>query len=143
MINMKALGKAIQFLFLPTLGLMLIVFFWFFNWGRFINFVTGEDGWSSFLRVFALILEFVSIIILYNYFAKILKDENVRKGIIDDGIFSAKVPFKVSTNNEYIQRAFKEDMVIDGKQYDPYYINYYCFNLETDPDTIIVKRVKK
>lgn len=49
MINTKALLKTCSFMFLPTLGILITVFFWFFNITNFINFVTSNTIYNKFI----------------------------------------------------------------------------------------------
>ncbi len=79
MINTKALIKAMQFLCLPTLSLLIIIFFWFFSWTDFIAFLTSKSGWAGALRVGVVILEVILVYYMYEYYCKIIPNEAYNK----------------------------------------------------------------
>lgn len=76
-IRYKSLMRAIQFAFLPTISLLLLLFFGFFSIEKTINFITSDSFWAIAIRVIAFLAEIVLIWALYNDYAKEEKQEEL------------------------------------------------------------------
>lgn len=68
-IRYKALMQAIQFACLPTISLLLLLFFGFFSIEKTISFITSDNGWAIAIRLIALLGEFGLIWYLYKEYA--------------------------------------------------------------------------
>lgn len=82
--NIKALFKAIRFAFLPTLSVLILLFFAFFSISKTIAFISSDSGWAIALRIFLVVAELAMIVIMYfHYLAEEIKanpEENKRGG---------------------------------------------------------------
>lgn len=74
--NMTALTKALKFACLPTLSLLLLLFFAFFSISKTIEFISSNDGLAITLRIVAFVAEVALIVYYYTVYAK----EEVLKG---------------------------------------------------------------
>lgn len=80
MINLKILGRAMGFMFLPTLGILTLLLVGFFDPVAMWNFVKSNDGLAVFVRVILFIAELVLVVILYKRYEK----EEMIKNINND-----------------------------------------------------------
>lgn len=126
--NFKILGKAMGFMFLPTLGVLLMLLIGFFDPIDMWNWIKSDSGWAIFTRIIIFILETGLVIHLYfDYLKKEIKEKalnGVKPGI---------------KQNVYYNKALYQ-IWPDGK--DNGYYNFYIIHTE-DPDIIIVERTKK
>lgn len=76
-IRYKSLMRAIQFAFLPTISLLLLLFFGFFSIEKTINFITSDNGWAIAIRIVAFLAEIVLIWTLYHDYAEEEKQEEL------------------------------------------------------------------
>lgn len=79
MLNTKALIKALSFLCLPTLSVLLILYFWFLDFGRFTDFVTSQSGWAGVLRVALIIAELCLVYHMYCHYNEIIPNEKANE----------------------------------------------------------------
>lgn len=88
--NYKLLGKAMSFMFLPTLGVLIILLVGFFDPIAMWLFIKSNDGWAVFTRVVLLIAEIALITSLYFHYLEDYKKQNIaqeeKKVIIKDNI---------------------------------------------------------
>lgn len=88
--NYKLLGKAMSFMFLPTLGVLIILLVGFFDPIAMWIFIKSNDGWAVFTRVVLLIAEIALITSLYFHYLEDYKKQNIaqekEKVIIKDNI---------------------------------------------------------
>jgi len=88
--NYKLLGKAMSFMFLPTLGILIILLVGFFDPIAMWIFIKSNDGWAVFTRVVLLIAEIALITSLYFHYLEDYKKQNItqeeKKVIIKIGI---------------------------------------------------------
>lgn len=75
MVNTQLLLKAMRFMLLPTLAVLSVVFFWFFNIHDFLSFITSQSFFASFLRIIIMILEIFCVYTMYGYY----EDEEKKK----------------------------------------------------------------
>lgn len=75
--KVKAFMMALKFACLPTLSLLVLLFFGFFSISKTIDFISSNNGWAIFLRIFCVILEIALIWFMYN---KYLKEECIKSG---------------------------------------------------------------
>lgn len=121
--NLTALTRALKFACLPTLSLLLLLFFAFFSISETIAFISSNDGIAIALRVLAFITEIVVVWIYYDKYNK-------------EDIFSGK---STKSNRRSI-----------GARTDIYDINhrwsssddYFVMDTE-DPNIVYVERVAK
>lgn len=73
--NLKILGKAMGFMFLPTLGVLLMLLVGFFDPIMLWNWIKSDSGWAVFTRIIIFILEVGLVTILYfDYLKKEIKE---------------------------------------------------------------------
>jgi len=76
--NLKVLGKAMGFMFLPTLGVLLMLVVGFFDPIAMWNWIKSNDGWAIAVRIIIFLLETALVIVMYfNY----LEDEVKRAAL--------------------------------------------------------------
>lgn len=63
--KIKYLFQALRFACLPTLSILVLLFFGFFSIDKTISFISSNDGWAIFLRVLLVIAEITLIIYMY------------------------------------------------------------------------------
>jgi hypothetical protein len=68
--NLTALTKALKFACLPTLSLLLLLFFAFFSISETIAFISSNDGIAVTLRVLAFITEIIVVGVYYDKYSK-------------------------------------------------------------------------
>lgn len=121
--KIKAFMMALKFACLPTLSLLVLLFFGFFSISKTIDFIASNNGWAIFLRIFCVIAEIVLVILMYN---KYLKEEclkNAGKSVASGNQISA---------NERLFECF-------GDRYSANSNRYYLHRTE-HPDVIVIKR---
>ena len=74
--NLKILGKAMGFMFLPTLGVLLMLLVGFFDPIMLWTWIKSPSGWAVFTRVVLFLLETGLVILMYFYY---LEEENKNK----------------------------------------------------------------
>ena len=74
--NLKILGKAMGFVFLPTLGVLLMLLVGFFDPIMLWTWIKSPSGWAVFTRVVLFLLETGLVILMYFYY---LEEENKNK----------------------------------------------------------------
>ncbi len=81
--NTKYLFQALRFACLPTLSVLTLLFFGFFDISRTISFIASDNGWAVTLRILLAIAEIVLVVIMYYQYRKegIIQDaKNGKKG---------------------------------------------------------------
>lgn len=63
--NTTALLRALKFVCIPTLSLLVLLFFAFFSVSKTIAFISSDDGWAIALRIIAFIAEIVLVVWKY------------------------------------------------------------------------------
>lgn len=66
--NLKILGKAMGFMFLPTLGVLLMLLVGFFDPIMLWTWIKSPSGWAVFTRVVLFLLETGLVILMYFYY---------------------------------------------------------------------------
>ena len=125
--NFKILGKAMGFMFLPTLGVLLMLLIGFFDPIMLWTWIKSDSGWAIFTRIFIFLLETGLVTVLYfNY----LKEETVEK---------------IKNSAEAIGQ--EEDIYSATDVYRLFTANNSCnkFTLQRteDPNIVIIKQIKK
>lgn len=64
----KYLFQALKFACLPTLSILTLLFFGFFDIAKTIEFISSDNGWAIALRVFLVIAEMLLIYGMYDYY---------------------------------------------------------------------------
>lgn len=64
----KYLFQALKFACLPTLSVLTLLFFGFFDIAKTIAFISSDSGWAITLRVLLVIVEAILIYIMYNHY---------------------------------------------------------------------------
>ncbi len=86
----KYLFQALKFACLPTLSVLTLLFFGFFNIRKTLDFIGSDNGWAVFLRILLVILEIALIVIVYYHYEQkgILEDikKNAGNAVDDKGI---------------------------------------------------------
>jgi len=77
--NLKVLGKAMGFMFLPTLGVLLMLVVGFFDPIAMWNWIKSNDGWAIFVRIVLFLLETGLVVVMYFYYL----DEETKKQAFD------------------------------------------------------------
>ena len=124
--NLKILGKAMGFMFLPTLGVLLMLLVGFFDPIMLWNWIKSDSGWAVFTRIIIFILEVGLVTILY--FDYLEKDINKKS---KEGLCN-KEPEQINPNS-YIYNLFK---------YNDSNHSYYKTETE-DPNVIFIERKLK
>ena len=78
--NLKILGKAMGFMFLPTLGVLLMLLVGFFDPIILWDWIKSPSGWAIFTRVVLFLLETGLVIVMYFHY---LEEENRSKYIAE------------------------------------------------------------
>lgn len=124
--NTKYLFQALKFACLPTLSVLTILFFGFFNILETINFISSTNGWAILLRIIMVIAEIVLVIIMYYKYRKEGELLDAKNGKID----SNRRNIHYGTDVYRIDNNWSSD--------DKYFIH------ETkDSDIVIIERVPK
>ena len=123
--NLKILGKAMGFMFLPTLGVLLMLLVGFFDPIAMWDFIKSDSGWAIFTRIFLFIGEVVLVLNLYFYY---LKQDRLKN---------------LSANKTTTKEKYKYDrslyQVFPDNDYD-----YEFFKFATeDPNIIIIERINE
>ncbi len=124
--NTKYLFQALKFACLPTLSVLTLLFFGFFDIQKTISFIASDNGWAITLRIILAIAEIALVIIMYyHYQAKgIIND--AKKGIIDND--------KCSVDYDILLYRLKKNW---DRQDD-----YFIHNSECD-NIVVIERVVK
>lgn len=87
--NFKILGKAMRFMFLPTLGVLLMLLVGFCDPIAMWEWIKSNSGWAIFVRTALFIIECVLVGIMYDYY---MKQEKVVSEIKQamDGVISGE-----------------------------------------------------
>lgn len=75
--NTVALTKALRFACLPTLSLLILLFFAFFDFGRTLEFISSTEPLAVVLRIVAFGGE---VILVYFMYTKYLREEAIKGG---------------------------------------------------------------
>lgn len=127
--NVKILGKAMGFMFLPTFGVLLVLLVGFFDPIAMWTFIKSDSGWAIFIRVVLLIAEIALVLIMYfRYLEKELKDKIINEG-------EGRKEKKTIYHNEDAYCLFPD------RKSDTYF-KFYKYETE-DPNIIIVEREVK
>jgi hypothetical protein len=113
-IHLEAGIKAAKFLFMPTVALLLLLFFWFFNVTKFVAFVTSENTGAAIFRIIAFLAEIILWCTFFEKYVKELKSEERFKAIKKNDF-----EWKVARNNSN----FNDVLISDIRQAfngDPY-----------------------
>lgn len=70
MIKTRVLLKAMSFMFMPTLAVLVLLFLWFLDWTQFKDFITSNGAGAGALRIFMTFVEMVFIVVMYNHYLK-------------------------------------------------------------------------
>ena len=130
--NLKILGKAMGFMFLPTLGVLLMLLVGFFDPIMLWTWIKSPSGWAVFTRVVLFLLETGLVILMYFHY---LEEENRSKYIAEcDDI-------KVNRSNK--KSIYGIDTVHELFSKSKYSSSSY-FKIPTDnPDIVLIERKEK
>lgn len=76
--NLKVLGKAMGFMFLPTLGVLLMLVVGFFDPMAMWNWIKSNDAWAIFVRIVLFIAEVGLVVVMYFYYL----DEEIKNAAL-------------------------------------------------------------
>ena len=125
--NLKILGKAMGFMFLPTLGVLLMLLVGFFDPIMLWTWIKSPSGWAVFTRVILFLLETGLVILMYFHY---MKEENKNKLKSECKIDPlSEIPIGKYTD---IYEVFK-----GGTSGDSY--NYYK-NYTENPNIVLIER---
>ena len=91
MLHTRALLKTLGFMFLPSLSVLIVIFFWFFSFTNFINFIISGSIIAGIIRLIMIALEFIVGYKVYEYY----RDKFVREELISNK------PAKVNTLDRF------------------------------------------
>ncbi len=125
--NLKILGKAMGFMFLPTLGVLLMLLVGFFDPIMLWTWIKSPSGWAVFTRVVLFLLETGLVILMYFYY---LEEENRNK---------LKSEYKIDSSSEIQVSKYTDvyEVFKDKTSSDSY--NYYK-NYTEDPNITLIER---
>ena len=125
--NLKILGKAMGFMFLPTLGVLLMLLVGFFDPIMLWTWIKSPSGWAVFTRVVLFLLETGLVIIMYFHY---MEEENKNK---------LKSECKIDPLSEIpISRFTDIHEVFKSKTSGDSYIYYK--NYTENPDIVLIER---
>lgn len=126
--NMKTkyLFQALRFACLPTLSVLMLLFFGFFSISKTLEFISSNDGLAIAIRVLLFIAEVGLILSMYDYYKKI----GEREEVLGSGEKSG-VGINVSS------RTYVHD--IGHWSYDDKFIMYAT----TNKDMVLIERISK
>jgi len=125
--NTKALMKALSFMFLPTLGVLLLLLVIFMDPITMVEWLFSDNGWAGFLRFVLLVAEITLIIILYN--------KHYRKAIIDE--VATKLGGIIGTEQRNVNYGSAVKYCFSTTKYD----DYYTLEDTKYTNIVIVRRV--
>lgn len=127
--NYKILGKAMGFMFAPTLGILLMLLVGFFDPIAMWTFIKSDTAGAVITRLVMFVLEVGFVIGLYVSYM----EEESKKEVLDQ-INSGNIgEAKEITHNDYISNIIRRD------NYDDKYVYYNTHN----PDIKIIERKPK
>lgn len=134
--NFKILGKAMSFMLLPTLSVLLVLLVGFFDPIAMWNWIKSDSFWAIITRLVIFILEIGLVTSLYfNY----LEEDNKKKEeILKQEVLDGKhnIPDEIET---YYNKSIYS--LWDDLKTDVYY--NFCYNKTIDPNIIIIERKPK
>lgn len=125
--DLKILGKAMGFMFFPTLGVLLMLLVGFFDPIAMWAWIKSDSGWAVFTRIIIFLIETGLVTALY--FDYLEKD---------------KIE-KINSENKVIgkQKEIRYDQDIRYLFSDTNYEHKYYFHQTENPQIVLVKQVKK
>ncbi len=109
--NAKILAQALKFACLPTLSVLVLLFFGFFSISKTIAFISSDDSWAVFLRVTAVIAEIILVTVMYKQY----ESEEQKKMLINNPENFLERCSLISSN----ERVYS---VLNGNSSDDYYV---------------------
>ncbi len=126
--KMKYLAQALRFACLPTLAVLLLLFFGFFSIDKTMAFISSDNGWAIGLRVILVIAEIGLVYVMYNEFEEKGEIEERRKKA---GIDVDEVGKILEYNNPVYQ-------LVRGWNHDDEYKAY-----KKEGDIVLIQRTPK
>lgn len=127
MINFRVLLKAMSFMFLPTLGVLLMLVVGFFDPVAMWNWIKSDNGWAIFTRIALFLAEIGLITVLYFYYF----DKEKRDAILKEGRGVGKK--QRTAYDQYVFRVW----------YDNSQNHYFYIQATEDPNIQILIREPK
>ena len=124
--NFKILGKAMGFMFLPTLGVLLMLLVGFFDPIQMWNWIKSDSAWAIIVRIFIFVIEISLITYLYFDYLEEEINENIKKETESDG-----------TCKSINYSTYARDMFDDASSSDKYILKY-----TKNPNVVIIERKK-
>lgn len=121
--NLRILGKAMGFMFLPTLGVLLMLLVGFFDPIALWDFIKSSDGWAIFIRIVLFIAELVLVVVMYFYYLEEDTKKEVKASIGTDG-----------TKRKISYSCYARDMFEGSDSNDSFTISY-----TKDPNIIVIE----
>lgn len=129
--NLKILGKAMGFMFLPTLGVLLMLLVGFFDPIMLWTWIKSPSGWAIFTRVLLFLLETGLVILMYFHY---LEEENHNKYIAE-------------CDDVKVNRSNRKSVPGIDNMYDLFPrdgVPYTYFKIPTeDPNIVLIERKEK
>ena len=129
--NLKILGKAMGFMFLPTLGVLLMLLVGFFDPIILWTWIKSPSGWAIFTRVLLFLLETGLVILMYFHY---LEEENHNKYIAE-------------CDDVKVNRSNRKSVPGIDNMYDLFPrdgVPYTYFKIPTeDPNIVLIERKEK
>lgn len=124
--NFKVLGKAMGFMFLPTLGVLLMLLIGFFDPIVMWNWIKSDSGWAIFTRIIIFCLEIGLVTYLYfDYLKKEIKTNSNGISVTEEEVY------------------YNTDMyMLWSDRRDNFSFKFYKTRTE-DPNILIIERKSK
>lgn len=97
--KIRVLFQALKFACLPTLSILLLLFFGFFSISKTIAFISSDNGWAIFIRVVLVIAEIALVYVMYEHY----NEEDTKKQIFENKDLPLKKGREVIYHREVYQ----------------------------------------
>jgi len=129
--NLKILMKAMSFMFLPTLGVLLMLLVGFFDPIMLWTWIKSPSGWAVFTRILLFILEIGLIALMYFHYLEEYNKEEYLKGCDD-----------VKINRTNMRSASRLDTLLEMFPSDRGDYKYFKTPTE-NPNIVLIERKEK
>lgn len=126
--KIRILMQALKFVCLPTLAMMVLLFFGFFSISETIKFISSTNTLAVIIRIVLVIGEFALVYHMYEHYLKIAQREELLKNSDINGKNGYNIPYH--TDIYQLERPWNSDDT------------FFKFHTE-NPDIIIIERKPK
>lgn len=105
--NLRILGKAMGYMFMPTLGVLLMLLVGFFDPWAMWEFIKSNSFWAILIRIILFLAEIILIAVMYSHFEE--------KEILENGekYIKGKASKTFQGNNDFDDGAFGQNCRYD------------------------------